>query len=222
MILSKNYFFQSIEIKKNIRIQGPVSLWISQQTLQPHWPYQPLKPYFLKKNPDTDGWNIPGTKRTNTGPFLWNGSSKIQFFTDIWYSFCQRLLRVQPMILFWKTCWWNSNVRKSECQNHLQTKYNLHNSIRQIQITFLLIFLVISNLLWQFSTHLLRCEENYFFLLVFPVLSSRDSVLKRSQIIGLRPPTCTTFSQKCSCSQELGKQVTHTKKNFSHSKSRQL
>ena len=129
---------------------------------------------------------------------------------------------VQPMILFWKTCWWNSNVRKSECQNHLQTKYNLHNSIRQIQITFLLIFLVISNLLWQFSTHLLRCEENYFFLLVFPVLSSRDSVLKRSQIIGLRPPTCTTFSQKCSCLQELGKQVTHTKKNFSHSKSRQL
>ena len=25
---------------------------------------------------------IPGTKMTNTGPFLWNGSSKIQFFTD--------------------------------------------------------------------------------------------------------------------------------------------
>ncbi len=30
-----------------------------------------------------DGWVIPGTKNTNTGPFLWNGSSKIQFFTDI-------------------------------------------------------------------------------------------------------------------------------------------
>ena len=30
-------------------------------------------------------------------------------------------------------------------------------------------------------------------LLAFPVLSSRNSVLKRSQILGLRPRTCTTF-----------------------------
>ena len=41
------------------------------------------KPYFTKKNPDPDGWIIPDTKMTNTGSFLWNGSSKIQFFTDI-------------------------------------------------------------------------------------------------------------------------------------------
>ena len=30
---------------------------------------------------------------TNTGTFLLNGSSKIQFFTDIWYSFCWKVLR---------------------------------------------------------------------------------------------------------------------------------
>ena len=36
---------------------------------------------------------ILGTKMTITGPFLWNGSSKIKILTDIWYSFCWRLLR---------------------------------------------------------------------------------------------------------------------------------
>ena len=48
------------------------------------WPQQPLtekmlphwaqKPNFLKKLPDIDDLIIPGTKMTNTGPFLWNGS----------------------------------------------------------------------------------------------------------------------------------------------------
>ena len=38
---------------------------------------------FHQKNTDHDGWIIPDTKMTNTGPFLWNGSSKIQFFTDV-------------------------------------------------------------------------------------------------------------------------------------------
>ena len=33
------------------------------------------------KNPDSP--NIPGTKMTNICPVLWNGSPKIQFFTDI-------------------------------------------------------------------------------------------------------------------------------------------
>ena len=36
---------------------------------------------------------ILATKMTNTGPLVWIGSSKIQFFTDIWYPFFQRLLR---------------------------------------------------------------------------------------------------------------------------------
>ena len=31
---------------------------------------------------------------TNTGPFLWNGSSKMQFFTNILYSFWQRLKKL--------------------------------------------------------------------------------------------------------------------------------
>ena len=51
--------------------------------LQPLWPQQHLKPYFIKELPDLDDWIVPGTKMTNAGPFLWNRSSKIQFFTDI-------------------------------------------------------------------------------------------------------------------------------------------
>ena len=58
-----------------------ISHW-SYWPLQPQWPQQPLKPYFIKINPDPDDWIIPGTKMTNAGPFLWNGSSKIQFCTD--------------------------------------------------------------------------------------------------------------------------------------------
>jgi hypothetical protein len=30
-----------------------------------------------------DGLISPGTKMTNTSPFMWNGFSKIQFFTNI-------------------------------------------------------------------------------------------------------------------------------------------
>ena len=52
------------------------------EPLQPQWPQQPLKPYFIKELPDHDDWIVPGTKITNADPFLWNGSSKILFFTD--------------------------------------------------------------------------------------------------------------------------------------------
>ena len=38
--------------------------------LQPHWPYQPLQPYFIKELSDPDGCIIPGTIMTNTGPFF--------------------------------------------------------------------------------------------------------------------------------------------------------
>jgi hypothetical protein len=48
---------------------------------------------FPQKLPDPDGLIINGIKMTNSGPFLWNESSKIQNFTDIWYFFCWRLLR---------------------------------------------------------------------------------------------------------------------------------
>ena len=47
------------------------------QPQQPPWPQLPLKPHFIKHITDCDGWIIPGTKITNTVPFLWNGSSKI-------------------------------------------------------------------------------------------------------------------------------------------------
>ena len=43
----------------------------------------PLQPYFIKELPVHDAWIIRGTKMTNIGPFLWNGSSKIHFFADI-------------------------------------------------------------------------------------------------------------------------------------------
>ena len=63
---------------------------------------------FHQKNTDHDGGIIPGTKMTNDGPFLWNGSSKIPFFTNIWYPFCRRLLR-PASATFLKTGWWNTN-----------------------------------------------------------------------------------------------------------------
>ena len=58
--------------------------------------------------PDPDGLIFPGTKMTNTGPFLWNGSSKMQFFSDIWYFLCRRLLR-PVYVTFLNFFWWNSN-----------------------------------------------------------------------------------------------------------------
>ena len=39
---------------------------------------------------------------TSTGPFSWDGSSKIQFFTGIWHLFCWRLLR-PAYVTFLKT-----------------------------------------------------------------------------------------------------------------------
>ena len=53
-----------------------------------------------QKNTDPDDWNIPGTKMANTGPFLWNVSSEIQFFTDT-YLFYLRYWG-KPMLFFQK------------------------------------------------------------------------------------------------------------------------
>ena len=39
--------------------------------------------FHQKKITDLDDLIIPSTQMNNTNPFLWNGSSKIQFFTDI-------------------------------------------------------------------------------------------------------------------------------------------
>ena len=73
----------------------------SLQPQQPPWPQWPLQPHFIKNITYCDGWIIPGTKMTNTGPFLWNGSSKIQFFTDI-STISVGGCWGQPMLLFWK------------------------------------------------------------------------------------------------------------------------
>ena len=89
-----------------------------QQPRQPNWPHQSRQPYFLQEIPDHDGLIIPGTKMTNTGHFLWNRSSKIQFFTDIWYLFCLRLLR-SGYVTFLKTGWWNSNDHTSRIHKYL-------------------------------------------------------------------------------------------------------
>ena len=69
--------------------------------LRPRWPLQPQKPYFTKELPDSDGWIILGTKMTNSCQFLWNSSSKIQFFTDF-STFSAGGCWGQPMLLFWK------------------------------------------------------------------------------------------------------------------------
>ena len=100
--------------------------------LQPHWPLLPQKPYFTKKLSDPDGWIIPGIKMTNTGPCLWNGLSKIQFFTDIWYFFCRMLLRSADVIFFKDGCG-ALKFLISAFQNHLQKKFNLHIFISQSQ-----------------------------------------------------------------------------------------
>ena len=86
----------------------------TQQPQQHRWPQWPQQPNFTKELPGPDGWIIPGTKMTSTGPFLWDGSSKIKFFTGIWYLFCWRLLR-PAYVTFLKTGWKYQNVMTSEC-----------------------------------------------------------------------------------------------------------
>ena len=106
MILPKQKLFQNIKIKLNsttwmtlksslviFQALEPLQSQWPQRPLQPHWPHQPLQPYFIKKIPEPDGWIIASTKMTSTGPFLWNGSSKFQWSTDIWDPCCRRLLR---------------------------------------------------------------------------------------------------------------------------------
>ena len=95
MIIPQIPFFQNIKIKLKSRTWMTLnsSLMIFEalkplqpqrphRPLQPQWPQQPLKPCFIKELHNLDYWIIPGTKMTNAGPFLWIGSSKIQFFTD--------------------------------------------------------------------------------------------------------------------------------------------
>ena len=139
------FLFQTIKIKLNSRtpmtLVSPAVIFQALKPLQPHWPHwplqprwplQPQKPYFTKELPDSGGWIILGTKMTNTVPLLWNNSSKIQIFTDILYSFCQRLLRPADVI-FLKTKKIYQKFIISGFQNYFQTRFYLHISICQSQ-----------------------------------------------------------------------------------------
>ena len=92
MILPQKTFFQNIKIKLNsnawMTLKSSVVIFQTLKPLQPHWPQWPQQPQcpqwpwqplFIKKYTDPDGLIIPSTQVTNTSPFLWNGSSKIQF-----------------------------------------------------------------------------------------------------------------------------------------------
>ena len=107
-------FFQNIKIKLNARtwmtLKSPVLIFWSLESLQPQWPQQPQQPqwpqwpqqpHFIKKFTGPDGLMILCTKTTITGPFLWNGLSKIQFFIDF-STFSVRGSWGQPMLLFWR------------------------------------------------------------------------------------------------------------------------
>ena len=117
MILPRKYFFPNMKIKLNsnawITLRSSVVIFQPLKPLQPQWPQWPQqpqwpqwpqKPHMTKKFTDLDGLIISSTQLTNTSPFLWNGSSKIQFFTDIWYFFCQRLL--MPADVIFSENWW--------------------------------------------------------------------------------------------------------------------
>ena len=71
------------------------------QPQQPQWPQWPQQPHFIKKITRSAALMILGTKMTNTGPFLWNGWSKIQIFTDF-SIFSAGGCWGQPMLFFWK------------------------------------------------------------------------------------------------------------------------
>ena len=75
-------------------------------------------PISSKENTDPDSLIIYGTKMINNGHFLWNGSSTIQFFTNIWYPFWWRLLR-PAYVTFSKIGWWNSNAQTSGIHRYL-------------------------------------------------------------------------------------------------------
>ena len=118
-------FFQNIKIKLNsnawMTLKSSVVIFQALKPLQPQWPQWPQQPqwpqwprqpHFIKNFIDPDGLIIPSTQMTTTSPFLWNRLSKIKFFTNIWYSFCRRLLR-PANVIFLKTGWWNTNIRTS-------------------------------------------------------------------------------------------------------------
>ena len=126
MILPKKTFFQMIKIKVNsnawMTLKSFVVIFQALKPLQPQWPQWPQRtqwprqPHFIKKSTDPDGLIIPGTQLTNTSPFLWNGLSKIQFFTKIgnisvggWWG--------QSVLLFWKLVFMPKNIQSQHSKS---------------------------------------------------------------------------------------------------------
>ena len=134
MILSKKDFFQNIKIKVNsngwMTLKSSVTIFQPLKPLQPQWPQWPQQPqwprqpHFIKQFTDPDGLIFPSTQMTNTSPFLLNRSPKIQCFTDIWYSFCLRLLRPAGVI-FWKPVDETQMSKPLEATKHHKSIKNL-------------------------------------------------------------------------------------------------
>ena len=55
---------------------------------------------FPQKHPGTVDLIITGTKMTHTDNFLYNESSKIQFFTEIWYLFLSEAVEASLCYFF--------------------------------------------------------------------------------------------------------------------------
>ena len=145
---------QNIKIKLNLRtwmtlrssvvifqtLEPLQPLW-PQQPQQPPWPQWPLQPHLLKNITDCNGWIIPGTKMNNIGPFLWNWSSKIQFFSDI-STISVRGCWGQPMLIFWKLV--------DETQMPTTPEASSHHSSRKLSI--LLPLIAIENHSFHYET----------------------------------------------------------------------
>ena len=144
---TKDFFSKNIEIKLSSRtwmsLKSSVVIFQALEPLQPQWPQQPQQPrwaqwpqqpHFTKELYEPDGWIIPGTKMTSTGPFSWDGSSKIQFFTGIWYLFCWRLLR-PAYVTFLKTGCKYQNVMTSAIHRTHYIYKIINPNICQSQIT---------------------------------------------------------------------------------------
>ena len=88
------------------------------------------KALFHKKKSWSWWLDHPWHQNYQCGPLFVEWILKIQFFTDIWYFFCWRLLR-PAVIIFLKNGCGTQKFPISAFQNHLQTKFNLHIFIRQ-------------------------------------------------------------------------------------------
>ena len=126
---TQTFSFRNIQIKLNLMtwmtLKSSVVIFQALELLRPQWSQWPLQPHFIKNITYCDGWIIPGTKMTNIGPFLWNGSSKINFFFYI-STISVRGCWGQPMLIFWKLV--------DETQMPTTPEATSHHSLRKFSI----------------------------------------------------------------------------------------